>query len=300
MQSDNDETMDITTMNNKPSTSSAETSDLEIINNSNSLDEQNEPSTSRKYKPRDAKDKLTRYGKLSIPLVLQSVGCEPDKYEEVSAKMKKRCPDEMELLSESFIKLLKINFFKQQHLLIGMINDEAQKGQKNAEEQIKNKTFQNINDWAKFLALQGAKKASEHELPLVLRTIAELEEFPPPELVEFVDFRELYKCLESLMLGYPIGNLDKYNKILFKSVYKELLESVNSDLENNKALLIDVIKKSSVMKNMVGKDTTKCKNVDEVFQSPGLNIFELPKDCFCDFYEFQLEDETEPDEIIIL
>lgn len=102
MHSDNDETMDLliesTSLNNKPSTSSAETSDLEIINNSNSLDEQNEPSTSRKYK---TKDKFTRYGKLSIPLVLQTVGCEPDKYEEVSAKMKKRCPDEMELLSES-------------------------------------------------------------------------------------------------------------------------------------------------------------------------------------------------------
>lgn len=181
-----------------------------------------------------------------------------------------------------------------------MINDEAQKGQKNAEEQIKNKTFQNINDWAKFLALQGVKKASEHELPLVLRTIAELEEFPPAELVEFVDFRELYKCLESVMLGYPIGKLDKYNKILFKSVYKELFESVNSDLENNKALLIDVIKKSSVMKSMVSKDAPQCNNVDEVFQSPGLNIFELPKDCFCDFYEFQLEDEAEPEEIIIL
>lgn len=181
-----------------------------------------------------------------------------------------------------------------------MINDEAQKGQKNAEEHIKNTTFKNVNEWAKFLALQGAKKASQHELPLVLRTIAELEEFPPPELVDFVDFRELYKCLESLMLGYPIGKLDKYNKILFKSVYKELLESVNSDLENNKALMVDVVKKSAVLKNTVSKDVPNCSNVDEVFQSPGLNIFELPKDCFCDFYEFQLEDAIEPEEIIIL
>lgn len=181
-----------------------------------------------------------------------------------------------------------------------MINDESLKGQKNAEEHIKNKTFQNINEWAKFLALQGAKKASEHELPLVLRTIAELEDFPPPEQVDFVDFRELYKCLESLMLGYPVGKLDKYNKVLFKSVYKELLDSVNSDLENNKALLVDVIKKSSVMKSMVSKGVPKCNNVDEVFQSPGLNVFELPKDCFCDFYEFQLEEGTEPEEIIIL
>lgn len=102
------------------------------------------------------------------------------------------------------------------------------------------------------------------------------------------------------MLGYPIGKLDKNNKILFKSVYKELLESVNSDLENNKALLIDVIKKSSILKNMASKDVHEFKNVDEVFQSPGLNIFQLPKDCFCDFYEFQLEDETEPEDIIVL
>lgn len=112
MDSDNDVEMNLliesTSMNNKPSTSSAETSDMEIITNPKLLEE---PSTSKKYK---TKDKCTRYGKLSLPLVLQSVGCEPNKYEEVCGKMKKSVPDEMELLS-NVSKLLKkyvfINIF---------------------------------------------------------------------------------------------------------------------------------------------------------------------------------------------
>lgn len=102
MISANDADMDFipesSSMNNKPSTSSAETNDMEIINNSKSLDEQNEASTSKKSYTNKAK--CTRYAKMTLPLVLQSVGCEPDKYEEVSGKMKKNVPDEMELLSK--------------------------------------------------------------------------------------------------------------------------------------------------------------------------------------------------------
>lgn len=99
---DNDEAMDVemesTSLNNKPSTSSGETSDLEI-NNISTVNEQNKPSTSKQKLK--TKEKFTRYGKLSLPIVLQSVGCDPNKYEEVSGKMKKRCPDQMELLSKS-------------------------------------------------------------------------------------------------------------------------------------------------------------------------------------------------------
>lgn len=103
MSSDYDEAMDVEmeSTNNQPSTSTAETSDL------------NEPSTSKQN--HKSKDKLTRYGRMSLPLVLESVGCEPNKYAEVSQKMKKRCSDEMELLSKSLKQ--KINFLKQKMYL---------------------------------------------------------------------------------------------------------------------------------------------------------------------------------------
>lgn len=96
------------------------------------------------------------------------------------------------------------------HNILEFVNTQADLSQERIEERcrLKNNThFINLDECAKNICSDG-KAATDNTLPVTLEAIANLDTLPPPDEVNGVDLKELYRMLASLSAGYPINELD--------------------------------------------------------------------------------------------
>lgn len=70
--------------------------------------------------------------------------------------------------------------------------------------EMKSSMLQNTESWMEMLkSLLEDKSSIQYVLSKIFLIIAEVGDFPSPELCEDVDFREVYLCMHGIMNGYP-------------------------------------------------------------------------------------------------
>lgn len=92
----------------------------------------------------------------------------------------------------------------------------------------KNQRYLNLNRCAKDLSNTSNIQFTDNALPVTMEAIYQLESLPPPEEVNGVDLKILYKTLANLMAGYPVNEIeDDPTKVFLYQCFSVCLNQID-------------------------------------------------------------------------
>uniref|UniRef100_W8BT02 Uncharacterized protein n=3 Tax=Ceratitis capitata TaxID=7213 RepID=W8BT02_CERCA len=118
------------------------------------------------------------------------------------------------------------------------MNQRIQMAQMNVHEECQSLSFTNIESWLELFKKWRLQDFCLYEQAMVINSIANNEDLPPPEELEGVDLKSVYRFIGNALLGLPQPKLDARSAEFLANEFELLVGEANTEAGDKDTLRI--------------------------------------------------------------